>query len=75
MSEMLQDLLIAILAAMLIVAVVGDIKSRTIPNWLNAAIALAAIPYWIASDRSFCTEMLFQISVATAVFALFAGAF
>ena len=75
MPEMLQDVLIAILAAMLIVAVVGDIKSRTIPNWLNAAIALAAIPYWIASDLSFWPEMLVQIAVATAVFALFAAAF
>ena len=75
MPEMLQDALIAILAAMLIVAMVGDIRSRTIPNWLNAAIALGAIPYWIASGLGFWPEMAVQVAVAAGVFVLFAAAF
>ena len=75
MSGMFQDALIAILAAMLIVAVVSDVRSRTIPNWLNAAIALAAIPYWIVSGLSFWPDVAVQVAIAIGVFALFAAAF
>ena len=75
MQGLFADLLVAILAAMLIVAVVGDLRTRTIPNWLNGAIALAAIPYWNVSDLSLWPEIALQIAVASAVFALFAIAF
>jgi prepilin peptidase CpaA len=75
MTGAFADILVAILAAMLIVAVVGDLRTRTIPNWLNGAIALAAIPYWIVSDLSLWPEIALQIAVASAVFALFAIAF
>jgi prepilin peptidase CpaA len=75
MSGAFADFLLAVLAAMLIVAVVGDVRSRTIPNWLNGAIALAAIPFWIFSGLSLWPEIALQLAVAAAVFGLFALAF
>ena len=68
-------ILIAILAAALAVAAVGDWRSRIIPNRLNAAIAVLAIPFWWASGRSIWPDMALQVAVAAAVFALFALAF
>ncbi len=49
MQGVFADLLVAVLAAVLIVAAVGDLRTRTIPNWLNGAIALGAIPFWFLS--------------------------
>ncbi len=75
MPGVLTDLLIAILAAMLIVAAVGDLRTRTIPNWLNAAIALGAIPFWFLSGLEIWPDMAVQVAVAASVFVLFAIAF
>jgi prepilin peptidase CpaA len=75
MSGVIADLLVAILAAMLIVAATGDLRTRTIPNWLNGAIALAAVPFWIASGMALWPDVALQIAVALAVFMLFALAF
>jgi prepilin peptidase CpaA len=67
--------LIALLAAALVAAAVGDWRSRTIPNWLNGAIALLAIPFWWASGLSPWPDVALQIGLAVAVFAVFALAF
>jgi prepilin peptidase CpaA len=75
MQGVFADLLIAILAAMLIVAAAGDLRTRTIPNWLNASIALGAVPFWALSGMSLWPEVALQIAVAAGVFALFAMAF
>ena len=75
MPGVFADALIAILAAMLIVAATGDLRTRTIPNWLNGVIALGAIPFWIAVGLSAWPDMAIQIGVAAVVFALFAIAF
>ena len=75
MPGVFADALIAILAAMLIVAATGDLRTRTIPNWLNGAIALGAIPFWLVSGLSVWPDMAIQIGVALAVFAVFALAF
>jgi prepilin peptidase CpaA len=75
MQGVFADLLVAGLAAMLIIAAVGDLRTRTIPNWLNGAIALGAIPFWILTGTSFWPEVAIQIAVAAAVFGLFAIAF
>jgi prepilin peptidase CpaA len=69
------ELLILLLAAALIAAAVGDIRSRTIPNWLNLGIALAAIPFWYLSDLAFWPDVAIRIGVAAGVFAIFAAAF
>jgi prepilin peptidase CpaA len=75
MPGVFADALIAILAAMLIIAATGDLRTRTIPNWLNGAIALGAIPFWVVSGLSVWPDMAIQIGVALAVFAVFALAF
>lgn len=75
MSGEIANALIALLAAMLIVAAVGDIRARIIPNRLNLAIALLAIPYWIASGHAIWPEMATQVALAFGVTALFAGFF
>lgn len=75
MQGVFANLLIATLAAMLIVAAAGDLRTRTIPNWLNASIALCAIPFWLLSGMSPWPEMALQVAVAAAVFGMFAIAF
>ena len=63
-----------ILAVLLVIAAVGDIRSRIIPNWLNAAIALLAIPFWFAVGLD-THAMLIQVGLASVVLALFAACF
>ena len=74
MQGVIADILVAVLAAMLIVAMYGDLRQRIIPNWLNAIIALLAIPYWWLSGLSL-TDVGIQVGIAAGVFALFALAF
>jgi prepilin peptidase CpaA len=69
------NLLVACLAAMLIVVVVGDLRARLIPNWLNAAIALLAIPYWWIIGLPLWPDVAMQVGVAALLFGLFALAF
>jgi prepilin peptidase CpaA len=68
-------ILLACLAAMLVAASWFDLKSRTIPNGLNIAIALAAIPFWWSVGLTLWPDAAIQIGVAALVFALFAAAF
>ncbi|HKR25635.1 MAG TPA: prepilin peptidase, partial [Allosphingosinicella sp.] len=68
-------ILLAALAAMLLAASWCDLKSRTIPNGLNLAIALAAIPFWWAVGLPLWPDAAIQIGVAALVFGLFAIAF
>lgn len=75
MNGGLSWLFIALLAAALLWAAVGDWRSRTIPNWLNAAIALLAIPFWWSIGLGLWPGVALQIALAAAVFALFAVAF
>lgn len=69
------DILVAVLAAMLIVAATGDLRARIIPNWLNGAIALTAIPYWWLSGLPFWPDIVLQVALAVSVFTLFAVLF
>jgi len=69
------DILVAVLAAMLIVAAAGDLRARIIPNWLNAAIAVTAIPFWWFSGLSLWPEIALQLAFALGLFALFAVLF
>ncbi|MEA3065924.1 MAG: prepilin peptidase CpaA [Sphingomonadales bacterium] len=66
---------IALLAAALLLAAVGDWRSRTIPNWLNAGIALLAIPFWWSIGLDFWPGVVRHLGLAATVFALFAIAF
>lgn len=64
--------LIALLAILLLVAAVGDLRSREISNWLNGAIALLAIPFWWSMGLSVWPDMALQIGLALGVFLFFA---
>src|SRR5215213_854565 len=66
---------IAMLAAAMLWAAVGDWRSRTIPNWLNGTIALLAIPFWWSVGLGLWPGVALQIGLAAAVFGLFAIAF
>ncbi|MFB0613512.1 A24 family peptidase [Aurantiacibacter poecillastricola] len=62
--------LLALLAIALVTAAVTDLKSRRIANWLNAAIALGAPFFWIASGLAFWPDIAIQFGFAVAVFAV-----
>jgi prepilin peptidase CpaA len=66
---------IALLAAAMLVAAIGDWRTRTIPNWLNGTIALLAIPFWWSVGLGLWPGVALQIGLGAAVFGLFAIAF
>ena len=67
--------LMAILGLMMIAAAISDVRSRTISNELNGAIAVLAIPYWLVSGLTFWPDMPIQFGAALLVFLVFAGLF
>lgn len=67
--------LLGVLALLLLVAAFTDMRSRTIANGLNAAIALLAPLYWWSNGLSPWPDMVIQFGLALIVFAIFAGAF
>lgn len=75
MSTGLSWILLALLALLLVVASWGDLRTRTISNGLNLAIALLAIPFWWATGLALWPDVALQIGVALLVFAAFAGIF
>ena len=75
MGTELASLLLFVLVALLLAACAFDLRSRTIPNGLNLAIALLALPFWWATGLALWPDVAVQIAVGTLVFALFAGLF
>ena len=69
---LLTNLLLGALALLLLAASWLDLRSRTIPNGLNLAIALLAIPFWWGSGLAISPDMALQVALATLVFGLFA---
>lgn len=67
--------LMVTLAALMIFAAISDVRSRTISNRLNAAMALLALPFWVASGLSVWPDMAYQFGAALAVFLVFVGLF
>lgn len=67
--------LMAILGLLMVAAAISDIRSRTISNELNAAMALLAIPFWIVGGVSLWPDVPIQFGAAFAVFLVFAGLF
>jgi prepilin peptidase CpaA len=65
----------ALLALLLIIGAVTDIRERVISNRLNIAIAVSAPLYWWATSVSLWPGVGIQIGMAFAVFAVFAGLF
>ena len=75
MGTTLSWILLGLLSALLVAAVAFDLRSRTIPNTLNLAIALLAIPFWWTTGLSLWPDAVLQLGVAGLVFALFALVF
>ena len=71
-KSLLTDLLCVILALMLLWAAVVDIRTRTIANRLNLAIALMAPLFWYAMGVDLWPDAVIRTAVAIAVFLLFA---
>lgn len=72
MITQLPDLFGILLAVLLLMAAWTDIKTRTISNELNAAIALLAVVFWIVAGEALWPDVAIRIGIALGLFALFA---
>ena len=69
------EILLAILAILLVVAAVIDVRTFTISNRLNLTVAGLAPLYWWSVHLPLWPDVGLQVAVAAAVFCLFAIAF
>ncbi len=65
----------ACLFLLLTIAIFTDLRSRIIPNWLTALVALLGLWSWIASGMSFWPDMAVRLGQAAVVLGLFAIVF
>jgi prepilin peptidase CpaA len=70
-----QIALLALLALLLIAAAAIDVRTYTISNRLNLAVALLAPLYWWSIGLPLWPEAALQVAIAAGVFALLAAAF
>jgi prepilin peptidase CpaA len=69
------ELLLGLLALLLVVAAVIDVRTFTISNWLNAAVALLAPLYWWSIGLPLWPDAAIHVAVAAGVFILLAMTF
>ena len=69
------EFLLGILAILLVYAGVVDVRTFTISNRLNLAIALMAPIFWLSVGLPLWPDAAIQVAVAAGVFALLAVAF
>jgi len=69
------ELLLGMLGVLLLVAAVIDVRTFTISNRLNVAVALLAPVYWWSIGMPLWPDAAIQAGIALAVFVLLAGAF
>ena len=69
------ELLLGLLAILLVVAAVIDVKTFTISNGLNASVALLAPLYWWSIGLPLWPDAAIQVAVAAAVFVVLAATF
>ena len=69
------EVLLGLLAILLVVAAVIDVRTFTISNGLNATVALLAPVYWWSIGLPLWPDAAIQLLVATAVFGALALAF
>jgi prepilin peptidase CpaA len=69
------DLLLGLLAILLVVAAVIDVRTFTISNLLNLTVALLAPLYWLSIALPLWPDVAIQLAAGIVVFALLAGAF
>jgi prepilin peptidase CpaA len=70
-----ENLLLGGLAAVLVAAAAIDVRTFTISNRLNLAVALAAPLYWLSVALPLWPDVPVQLAVGAGVFVLFAAAF
>jgi prepilin peptidase CpaA len=66
---------LALLAILLVVAAIIDVRTLTISNRLNLAVALLAPVFWLSIALPVWPHAAIQLVLGAGVFALFAGAF
>jgi prepilin peptidase CpaA len=66
------DLLLAVLALILVIAAAIDVRTFTISNRLNVAVALLALPFWWSIALPLWPGVAIHIAVAAGVFLLLA---
>jgi len=69
------QILTIVLAVLLLVAAVIDVRTFTISNRLNLAVALLAPLYWLAISLPLWPAVGIQLALGAGVFVLLAGAF
>ena len=69
------QILTIVLAVLLLVAAVIDVRTFTISNRLNLAVALLAPLYWLAISLPLWPGVGIQLALGAGVFVLLAGAF
>ena len=69
------EILLVGLAVLLVVAAVIDVRTFTISNRLNLAVALLAPVYWLSISISPWPDVAIQLASATSVFVILAAAF
>jgi prepilin peptidase CpaA len=67
--------LLGVLACLLVLAAITDLRARIISNRLNLAIALIAPLYWLACGNPLWPDMLLQLGLGILIFSIFAGLF
>lgn len=68
-------LIAALLAIALIRAAWGDLQTRTIPNWLNIAIAAGAPLWWWTNGWALWPDVTIQLGFVLVIFMIFAACF
>ena len=69
------EILLGLLAQLLVIAAVIDIRTFTISNRLTLAVALPAPLFWWSVGLPLWPDVAIQVGLAAAVFGLFAMAF
>jgi prepilin peptidase CpaA len=69
------EILLAVLALLLVIAAVIDVRTYTISNRLNLAVALLAPLYWWSTHLALWPGVASHVAVAIGVFLLLALAF
>ena len=69
------EILLALLAAILVVAAIIDVRTFTISNRLNLTVALLAPLYWLSIGLPLWPGVAIQIAAGVIVFAILAVAF
>jgi prepilin peptidase CpaA len=75
MNDGFTQILAMILAGLLVWAAIVDLRTRTIPDWLNIVVAVMAPLFWWASGIAFYPDAVERICGAFLIFMVFFGMF